>query len=66
MKKCYVVLEDISCHYDAEKLKTPEACLENTQMTSSCQNNERKDLEEIELRQPFSRVVRSSCKNIKS
>ena len=53
MKSCYVVLEDISCHYDAEKLKTLKLCLENTHMTSSSQNNERNHLEEIEVRQPI-------------
>ena len=53
MKSCYVVLEDISCHYDAEKLKTLKPRLENTHMTSSSQNNERNHLEEIEVRQPI-------------
>ena len=53
MKSCYVVLEDISCHYDAEKLKTLKPLLENTHMTSSSQNNERNHLEEIEVRQPI-------------
>ena len=53
MKSCQVVLEDISCHYDAEKFKALEPCPENIHMTSSCQNNERSHLEEIELRQPI-------------
>ena len=45
-------LEDISCHYGAEKLKTLEPCPENFHMMSSCQNNERNHLEETEVRQP--------------
>ena len=53
MKSCYVVLEDISCHYDAEKLETLKPCPEYTHMTSSSQNNEKNHLEEIELRQPI-------------
>ena len=53
MKSCYVVLEDISCHYDAEKLKTLKLCPENTHMTYYSPNNERNHLEEIEVRQPI-------------
>ena len=53
MKSCYVVLEDISCHYDAEKLKTLKPCPENTHVTSSSQNNEKNHLEEIVVRQPI-------------
>ena len=52
-KSFYVVLEDISCHCDAEKLKTLQPCPENIHMTSSCQNNERNHLEEIQVRQPI-------------
>ena len=37
MKSCYVLLEDILCHYDAEKLKTLVPCPENIHMTSSSQ-----------------------------
>ena len=51
-KSCYVVLEDISHHYDAEKFSTLEPCPENIHLRSSCQNNER-NLEEIEVRQPI-------------
>ena len=53
VKSCYVVLEGISCHYDAEKLELLDPCPENINMTSSSQNNERNDLEEIEVRQPI-------------
>ena len=52
-KSHYIVLEDISCHYDAEKFKTLKPCPESTHMTFSCQNNERNHLEEIEVRQPI-------------
>ena len=53
MKSCYVVIEDIPCHYDAEKLETLEPCPENINKTFSCQNNERNHLEEIQVRQPI-------------
>ena len=53
MKSCYVVIEDIPYHYDAEKLETLEPCPENINKTFSCQNNERNHLEEIQVRQPI-------------
>ena len=51
MKSSYVLLEDIPCHYDAQNLKTLELCLQKRHVTSSCQNNERIHLEEIEGKQ---------------
>ena len=42
-----------SCHYNAEKLKVLEPCPQNILLTSSCQNNERNHLQEIEVRQPI-------------
>ena len=53
MKSCYVFLEDICCHYDAEKLKTLELCLESIHMTFSSQKTARNHLKEIEVRQPI-------------
>ena len=53
IESCYVILENISRDFDAEKLKTLEPCLDNIHMTSSGQNNERSHLEEIEVRQPI-------------
>ena len=53
LKECNVVVEDVSCHIYAEKLKALKNGLVNLHSTCSCLDNDRKHLSTFIIKQPI-------------